>query len=458
MVIIWIITSIVMFSIIVLIHEYGHFKAARIFWVRVDEFWLGIPPRARKLFTDKKGTLFSLNWLPLGGFVKLAWEQPSTFLIYNGNKKLLSNPEILEACKKNEALFDKSWNSLDPETLQEVLEKIAENDADFNLGNKPAWQQMIIILAWVFMNFLLSTFIFSVLFFFWVKPIGINSQIATNTEIKLIPTPEQAVEIGLIKYSSWVIVQPIEWSLALQSWLEVWDVVLSLNSINVLDPKALSEAISKNKNQEIVLSVLKNDSKKCSSNKSSLSGTDCDIPIISEITIQLWEDAKIGAYLWENVTLNENFKYKYWLITSVWYWMKETYNQSILTFRAIWTLIRKIIRPETPIERKEAIEQVSGPIWIVDFITSVLSQWVVFLIIIGAIISINLWVFNLLPIPALDWWRFIFISINAFVRKIFWRKAINDRLEWMIHVGFFIFLILLSILIAYNDILKIYNG
>jgi regulator of sigma E protease len=65
MIIIGIIVSILVFSVIVLLHEYGHFKSARIFGVKVEEFGLGIPPKARKLFTDKHGTDYTLNWLPL---------------------------------------------------------------------------------------------------------------------------------------------------------------------------------------------------------------------------------------------------------------------------------------------------------------------------------------------------------------------------------------------------------
>jgi regulator of sigma E protease len=78
--------------------------------------------------------------------------------------------------------------------------------------------------------------------------------------------------------------------------------------------------------------------------------------------------------------------------------------------------------------------------------------------IIAAIISINLWVFNLLPIPALDGWRFIFIFVNGIIEKLFWKKAINALVENFIHVWFFILLIALSILIAYNDIIKIINS
>jgi len=127
----------------------------------------------------------------------------------------------------------------------------------------------------------------------------------------------------------------------------------------------------------------------------------------------------------------------------------------MLTFQGLWILIKKIFNPETKEERSEAIKQVSWPIWIVDFITNSMSAWFIFILILSAIISINLWVFNLLPIPALDWWRFIFITLNWIIEKLFWKKAINANIENLIHVLFFIFLIALSLLIAYNDIMKL---
>lgn len=58
---------------IVLVHELGHFWAARLSNIRVEEFGFGLPPRALKI-TERKGTIFSLNWIPLGGFVRPAGE------------------------------------------------------------------------------------------------------------------------------------------------------------------------------------------------------------------------------------------------------------------------------------------------------------------------------------------------------------------------------------------------
>ena len=68
--------GLVLFVLLVVVHEYGHFIAARRNGVEVEEVGLGFPPRA-KLLTKKNGTEYTLNWLPLGGFVKLKGENDS---------------------------------------------------------------------------------------------------------------------------------------------------------------------------------------------------------------------------------------------------------------------------------------------------------------------------------------------------------------------------------------------
>lgn len=61
-------------SVLVIVHELGHFLVARAFGIRVDEFGIGYPPKAKTLFRWK-GTNFTLNWLPFGGFVKIFGEE-----------------------------------------------------------------------------------------------------------------------------------------------------------------------------------------------------------------------------------------------------------------------------------------------------------------------------------------------------------------------------------------------
>ena len=71
--IILLILGLFMFVGLVVVHEFGHFLAARRSGVEVEEFGVGFPPRA-KILTKKRGTVFTINWLPLGGFVKLKGE------------------------------------------------------------------------------------------------------------------------------------------------------------------------------------------------------------------------------------------------------------------------------------------------------------------------------------------------------------------------------------------------
>lgn len=446
MIFLGIIVAILMFSIIVILHEFWHFSAARIFGVRVEEFGLGIPPRAKKLFTDKKWTLFSLNWLPLGGFVKLTGEAPHTFNVYDAKWKLYNNENLENDIQSWTSIFDKDKNEVPDYYKNEILLKLKENSADYNLANKSAWKQAIIILAGVFMNFLLAWVIFSILFFVWVKPIGVNDKIQTNYDLKLIPTYEQSLEIGLLQKNGWVILQPVENSIAEKAGLSIWDNVTKINDLQINSAQDIIKIISSHPGKELNITYIPY----CET---------CENNVTEEKTLILTpsNEGKIWAFISENISLNTDFQYQYTLSDSIKYGFSETYYQTLLTFKWIWILIKKIFNPETPQERQEAIEQVSWPIGIVDFISNSLSEGIKFILIIWAIISINLWVFNLLPIPALDGWRFIFITINGWIQKLFWKKAISQQVENYIHVGFFIFLIALSILIAYNDISKIIN-
>lgn len=71
-----VIIFLIILSALIIVHELGHFLVAKKYGIRVDEFGLGYPPRAAKLFSWK-GSDFTLNWLPFGGFVKIYGENPT---------------------------------------------------------------------------------------------------------------------------------------------------------------------------------------------------------------------------------------------------------------------------------------------------------------------------------------------------------------------------------------------
>src|SRR3989338_8695147 len=93
MTIIGILVFIFILGLLIFVHEFGHFVAARRSGMRVHEFGFGFPPR---LFGIKRGaTVYSVNWIPLGGFVKIAGEDgeeqgPDTFNSKSCGKRFLT--------------------------------------------------------------------------------------------------------------------------------------------------------------------------------------------------------------------------------------------------------------------------------------------------------------------------------------------------------------------------------
>jgi len=131
-----IIIFIIVLLILVLAHEWGHFFSAKKFGIRVDEFGFGFPP---KIASFKKGeTEYSLNALPIGGFVKIYGENPD------------------------------EENTNGP-------------DASRSFVNKPRWQQAIVLFAGIFMNFVLAWVLFSVGFLTGTMP----SDTASNARLTI---------------------------------------------------------------------------------------------------------------------------------------------------------------------------------------------------------------------------------------------------------------------------------
>jgi regulator of sigma E protease len=427
-----------MFSIIVLVHEYGHFKTARIFWVKVYEFGLGIPPKAKKLWKDKHWTEYTLNWFPIWWFVRLKWENLNYFLIYDKDKKSYPQEELKQILESDTEIFDKLWNSISEDDRKNILLELNKNQDKDNLVNKSYWQQSIIILAWVFMNFLFAIIIFTILFTVWVKPVGINDKIPTNLDILMFPTIEKSIEKWLLIENPWIYLYPLTWSLADKSGIKNNDLLLKINWNIVNKSDEVKNIISKNIWKELIFEINRKWKKE-------------------NINIKIWTDWKIWSYLAPNIEYNKEFKYQYNLPKSFLIASKEVYNESLLTFEALWTLVRKLVFPETKKERDDAVDSMSWPVWIVSVVNDAMKWWFSIILILASLISINLWVFNLLPIPALDWWRFFLMTINEIIRKITWKKWIPPHIEWLIHLSFFVILIFLSIIVTYNDVVKIVN-
>lgn len=190
-----ILLTLVLFFIVVFVHECGHFFAARSIGVRVKEFGIGIPPRIRSLFRDRHGTLYTLNALPIGGFVRLEGEEISE----NGAHSLRSR-----------SLLGKLW----------------------------------VLLAGIGMNFLFAWVIFSVLFATGVSPLTIHSsQLPFERTSYLIPSFAEARDLGIITASGVKIV-PMQDSPAYRAGVASGALIEMINGEQISTPDQAIQVIA----------------------------------------------------------------------------------------------------------------------------------------------------------------------------------------------------------------------
>lgn len=140
------------------------------------------------------------------------------------------------------------------------------------------------------------------------------------------------------------------------------------------------------------------------------------------------EDGKIGAYVVPNLTVNE---LKYNLITSIQKGFVETKNQIVLTAKLLAYMVHVLTTSDDADQKKEVVDGIGGPIAVGNVFVSMAQQGISFMsvLIFGALISISLGVFNLLPIPALDGGRFLVLFINGCARLFFKKDLVDGKLE-----------------------------
>ena len=402
----------------------------------MEEFGLGIPPRAKVLWTNKDWTKFTLNWIPLWGFVKIAWESEAILEIFSEKKERLNSNEILRYIKEDQELYDKKWEKLKKSERKFIKEYLDQYRNGQNFFEKNIFKKSLVLLAWVLMNIIAAYVIFVWIFLVWAQPIWVNSIIETERSSYILPTLEEALDYWILQEDPGILLFPIEESIAAKSGIMEWDLVVSIDDIKITHISFLQEYISSSALTPLVLDIIRGDEK-------------------LNIVVTPSSDWKIESFLAPNYVRNEDFRYNFWLFWSIFAWYHETLSQLELWFRGISMILRKLIFPEVPEERSEAVEMVAWPIGIVQVVTLSLGSWLMLLSVLAAVISINLALFNLLPIPALDGGRLLLLWIRASLELFIWKNTRLIAIENIVHVIFFMLLIALSILIAYNDITRI---
>lgn len=337
--------TILVLSLLVLLHEFGHFIVAKFFGVHVLEFGIGLPPKALKLF-KRKETEYTLNWLPIGGFVRLAGED--------------ENPSL--------------WDKINPLTHGHMF------------FAKPAWQRALIILAGVTMNFLIGILMFSVVY----AKLGIPNM-----------SGEQALVTQVTKNS------PAE-----GANIVVGEVLVRVGDQDVTTADQFVELVKDKKGEVISLYLAKLD------NNGIKSDTSRVVEVIPRVNPPEGEGALGLGISTVPIIVYEK---KPWY-SAPFYGAVEGTKEAIGWSREF---IRIFSHPV------ELLKNISGPVAVVKVGQQAASEGWIMMVRFAGIISLNLAIFNLLPIPALDGGRLMMIILE----KIVGRKRVAKYEQYVNGVG-----------------------
>lgn len=395
-----IIFTIVILGLIVFLHELGHFATAKYFRMPVTEFAIGMGP---KIFSLKKNeTTYSIRILPLGGFVNIEGMQPERFDLEAFKKEKMD--EIIEELKNetgnrdNETEDEKFIDEVE-RRLNKVVEKELKRQENIQKNGffaKSPFSRFVVLIAGVVMNFISALAVL----FIMLSVAGV-----------LPPKYSQAI-VGGVEQNSKV-----------NGKLKVNDKILSINGKNVSNWNEMTKRIgeiSKNyKNEDIALKILRDN---------------------REIT--------------ENVKLTYNKEAKGNILGVHLLSQKSTFGERVkISFSMFGDYFKMTLDGvRMLITGKVAMKEMTGPVGLPKIVGEAYGQGGIFAMLgVFVLISINIGIMNLLPIPALDGGRLIFVIPEFFGIKV------NKKIEEKIHMIGMIFLLVLMLVIVFFDVTKYFQ-
>lgn len=410
--------TVLVFFTIVTIHEWGHYFFAKRAGILVREFAIGFGP---KVFAFKRGeTTYTLRLIPAGGYVRMAGEDPELVEVQTGQtvavrlkdgvvhriyldrldeRKSTIRGEVLSVDLERQLHIDLEIDgdidkySIHPQALivaRGSETQIAPIDRHFN--SKTVGQRAMAIFAGPLMNFVLAF----VLFIAYIQMTGIREHLLVGELQPNMP----AVIAGL----------------------EPGDVITAVNGESIgINFNRMVDIIGQSVDQPITMDILR------AGNAQTITVT----PVADEDGI-----GKIGvipSYTSRTPGFGET-------ITSAATLMKD---MTILIIDGLKMLVTGQFE----------LDDIGGPVRTAEITSQIARQGLTQLTSWTAVLSLYLGIFNLLPIPALDGSRLLFIGLEA-VR----RKPINPNKESFVHFIGFALLMLLMLVVTYNDILRLIRG
>lgn len=389
-----IIIGIAIFMFLVVIHELGHFTAAKLSGVKVLEFGVGIPPKLKKLRQDKSGTQYTLNRIPLGGFVRLKGENPN----------------------------DPSFLAPDSFITANIVKKI------------------IILIAGVTVNAIFAYLAFVYLFATGTRPLIVipeNMSNFDNTSF-FINSTDRLQSLWLLSGDTSAAPVQIDTvfpeSLAATAWLQTGDIITSINKAKV-DTNNIGQILKSRVAQDIMIEVQRNN------DRISLPATCPEDNCFLGISMQ-------GGWPIEIL------EYKVPFTQALWLARHEVIAQFSLTFQWLGNLWSKLFSFDKE-KVQEWVASLSGPVWAVKIADDIRqSAGRKALLAFAAMISMGLAIFNILPIPALDGGRILGVLIQRISRM---KAEKYFLIESYINAFFFVLLLWIGILVIFQDLTNIWG-
>jgi len=363
------------FSVIVLSHELGHFLVARKAGIKVEEFGFGYPPR----ITGKKirGVFYSLNWLPFGGFVRLSGEDLKS---------------ASEKSKKGNAFWEKSKRA-----------------------------RVAVLVAGVSANFLLAIIVFSIVYSFSGIPIKTD-----QVKIFGIAPSSPAEQVGLKEN----------------------DLILRVDGQEITSMDNFVSLVDQRKNQELKLLIQRDE--QC---QNDLFGDDGQVKVICQggnwlfLTTVRENPPEGEGSLGVIISDIQIKKYPFWQMP--FRGTVEGFKEAIGWAKLIISGLGQIV--VNLFTQGKVPEGVAGPIGIFHITSIVAKSGVLAVLQFVGILSVNLAILNILPFPALDGGRLLFIIYEAIAK----RRPKPSFEAWTNAAGMGLLLLFL-ILVTVNDVKRIF--
>ena len=350
---VYILVAVLVFGVLIAVHELGHFLAAKACGVRVNEFSIGMGPA---IFKKKKGdTLYSLRCLPFGGFCAMEGEDEA---------------------------------STDPAALE----------------NQGFWAKLLIFAAGAFMNFLTGLIIIFCLY------VG----------AKAFTTP---------------VINSFADGCPLQGVLQAGDEIVAIDGEKIYVFSDVTMLLNLNQGESHDLTIIRG------GEKTELSG----------VAMERREYTDQSGNQYKGYGLNFTVE-------------KATFGSRLRVSLANAADFVRMVRLSLQmlVTGQAGVKDISGPVGIVSVITDVgqssgsTSAAVRNIAYLAAMIAVNLAVMNLLPLPALDGGKILFLVINALCMLVI-RKRIPQKFESYVHVAGFALLMLLMLAVTFQDVWKIFQ-